>query len=47
VDVATPVEDKSKFLLTFLSSPKLLPDDSEVEFQSDLQGCGQAYQDDG
>ncbi|MDB9999717.1 hypothetical protein OAE16_04675 [Porticoccaceae bacterium] len=32
-----PVEDKSKSLLPFLSSPKLLPDESEAEFQSGLQ----------
>ena len=31
------VEDKSKSLLPFLSSPKLLPDESEAEFQSGLQ----------
>ena len=37
VDVATPVEDKSKSLLPFLSSPKLLPDESGSEFQSGLQ----------
>ena len=37
VDVAMPVEDKSKSLLPFLSSPKLLPDESESEFQSGLQ----------
>jgi len=37
VDVAMPVEDKSKSLLPFLSSPKLLPNESEVEFQSGLQ----------
>jgi hypothetical protein len=37
VDVAMPVEDKSKSLLPFLSSPKLLPDEFEVEFQSGLQ----------
>ncbi len=37
VDVAMPVEDKSKSLLPFLSSPKLLPDESETEFQSGLQ----------
>jgi hypothetical protein len=38
VDVAMPVEDKPKSLLPFLSSPKLLPDESEAEFQSGLQG---------
>jgi hypothetical protein len=38
VDVAMPVEDKSKSLLPFLSSPKILPDESEAEFQSSLQG---------
>ena len=32
-----PIEDKSKSLLTFLSSPKLLPNESETEFQSGLQ----------
>ena len=37
VDVAMPVQDKSKSLLPFLSSPKLLPDESEAEFQSGLQ----------
>ena len=37
VDVAMPVEDKSKSLLPFLSRPKLLPDESEAEFQSGLQ----------
>ena len=37
VDVDMPVEDKSKSLLPFLSSPKLLPDESEAEFQSGLQ----------
>ena len=37
VDVAMPIEDKSKSLLPFLSSPKLLPDESEAEFQSGLQ----------
>ena len=38
LDVAMPVEDKSKSLLPFLSSPKLLPGESESEFQSGLQG---------
>ena len=33
-----PVEDKSKSLLPFLSSPKLLPNESEAEFQSGLHG---------
>uniref|UniRef100_UPI004048A6E1 hypothetical protein n=1 Tax=Algoriphagus sp. TaxID=1872435 RepID=UPI004048A6E1 len=37
VDVAMPVEDKSKSLLPFLSSPKLLPNESEAEFESSLQ----------
>ncbi len=37
VDVAMPVEDKSKSLLPFLSSPKLLPNECEAEFQSGLQ----------
>ncbi len=32
-----PIEDKSKSLLPFLSSPKLLPNESEAEFQSGLQ----------
>ena len=31
------LEDKSKSLLPFLSSPKLLPNESEAEFQSGLQ----------
>ena len=38
VDVAMTVKDKPKSLLPFLSSPKLLPDESEAEFQSSLQG---------
>ena len=37
VDVAMPVEDKSKSLLPFLSSPKLLPNESGAEFESGLQ----------
>ena len=37
VDVAMPVEDKSKSLLPFLASPKLLPNESEAELQSGLQ----------
>ena len=37
VDVTMPVEDKSKSLLPFLSSPKLLPNESEAEFQSGLE----------
>ena len=37
VDVAMPIEDKAKSLLPFLSSPKLLPNESETEFQSGLQ----------
>ena len=37
VDVAMPVEDKFKSLLPFLSSPKLLPNESETELQSGLQ----------
>ena len=37
VYVAMPVEDKSKSLLPFLSSPKLLPNEFEAEFQSGLQ----------
>ena len=41
VDVAMTVEDKSKSLLPFLSGPKLLPDESEAEFQSGLRfDCG-------
>jgi len=38
VNVTMPVEDKSKSLLPFLSSPKLLLDESESEseFQSGL-----------
>jgi len=37
VDVAMPVEDKSKSLLPFLSTPNLLPNESKAEFQSGLQ----------
>ena len=37
VDVAMPVEDKSKSLLPFYQAPRLLPDESEAEFQSGLQ----------
>ena len=37
VDVPMTVENKSKSLLPFLSSPKLLPNESEAEFQSGLQ----------
>tara|TARA_B110000971_G_scaffold22836_1_gene20620 strand:+ start:48 stop:686 length:639 start_codon:yes stop_codon:yes gene_type:complete len=37
VDVAMSVKDKSKSLLPFLSSPKLLPNELEAEFQSGLQ----------
>ena len=37
VDVAMPNEDKSKSLLLFLSNSKLLPNESEAEFQSGLQ----------
>ena len=37
VDIAMPVENKSKYLLPFLSSPKLLPDESEAEFQLGLE----------
>jgi hypothetical protein len=37
VDAAMPVEDQTKSLLPFLSSPKLLPNESEAEFQSGLQ----------
>ena len=32
-----PVDHKASSLLSFLSSPKLLPDESEAEFQSGLQ----------
>ena len=32
-----PVQDKSKSLLPFLSSPKLLPDESESESESEFQ----------
>jgi hypothetical protein len=38
VDVAMSLKDKSKSLLPFLSSPKLLPDESEAEFKSGFQG---------
>ena len=37
VDVAMTVEDNPKSLFPFLSSPKLLPNESEAEFQSGLQ----------
>ena len=37
VGFAMPVEEKSKSLFPFLSSPKLLPNESEAEFQSGLQ----------
>ena len=37
VDAAMPLEDQSKSLLPFLSSPKLFPNESEAEFQSGLQ----------
>jgi hypothetical protein len=37
VDIAMPIENKSKSLLPFLSSPKLLPAESEAEFHSGLQ----------
>jgi len=37
VDVAMSLEDKSKSLLPFLSSPKLLPNESEAELQSGLE----------
>ena len=36
VDVAMPLEDKFKSLLPSLSSPRLLPDESDAEFQSGL-----------
>ena len=36
VDGAMFFEDKSKPLLPFLSSPKLLPNESEAEFKSGL-----------
>ena len=38
VDIFMPVDHKVSSLLPFLSSPKLLPDESEAEFQSGLQG---------
>ena len=37
VDAAMPVDNKDSSLLPFLSSPKLLPDESKAEFQSGLQ----------
>ena len=37
VDIFMPVDYKVSSLLPFLSSPKLLPDESEAEFQSGLQ----------
>ena len=37
VDIFMPVDHKVSSLLPFLSSPKLLPDESEAEFQSGLQ----------
>ena len=37
VDVAMPVDHKVSSLLPFLSSPKLLANESEAEFQSGLQ----------
>ena len=37
VDIFMSVENKVSSLLPFLSSPKLLPDESEAEFQSGLQ----------
>ena len=37
VDVTMTVEDKSKSLLPFLSNPKLLPDESEADFESGLK----------
>ena len=37
VDIFMPVDHKVSSLLPFLSSPKLLPDESWAEFQSGLQ----------
>ena len=37
VDIFMPVDHKVSSLLPFLSSPKLLPDELEAEFQSGLQ----------
>jgi hypothetical protein len=37
VDIFMPVDHKVSSLLPFLSSPKLLPNESEAEFQSGLQ----------
>ena len=37
VDISIPVDHKVSSLLPFLSSPRLLPDESEAEFQSGLQ----------
>jgi hypothetical protein len=37
VDIFMPVDHKVSSLLPFLSRPKLLPDESEAEFQSGLQ----------
>jgi hypothetical protein len=37
VDIFMPVDHKVSSLLPFLSSPKLLPDESEADFQSGLQ----------
>ena len=37
VDIFMPVDHKVSSLLPFLSSPKLLPDESEVDFQSGLK----------
>ena len=38
VDISMPVDHKVSSLLPLLSSPRLLPDESEAEFQSGLQG---------
>ena len=43
VDIVVPVKHKSKFLLPFLPSPKLLPDESEAEFESGLQSQPQIH----
>ena len=37
LDIFIPVDNKVSPLLPFLSSPKLLPDESEAEFQSGLE----------
>jgi len=37
VDIFMPVDHKVSSLLPLLSSPRLLPDESEAEFQSGLK----------